>query len=1033
MIAFASRHTAVVFALAAVLTPAIAAQGARGGLGRPNPNLEAFQAKRIPHEPGFRAYIVSNMAGMGAAVDPKEVLSGTERGAPAQTNTASFADYDPLFRRLLTQEANAAVQGARKGGAVSFVVSDAHPGNAFGNILPWELDSAAVLVRGFPRPLFMISGIDSTFGTLMFDGAVASAGSQGIMPHTFGFSALSVNGIPLNEVAVSALIAGEMGVSVSMVAGDDAAIAETQQMLGNGFVPVITKYAVGRIAGITYSPAKVRQMVAAGAAEAVRREKAGEFKPFTMARPYRVEFTLQPSMSDEVVDQVAALPGFTLEKTGPQIVPLHHRECPRAGLPDRRDPAGGDAMRAGMRSAIAVVMMMVVAIATVGAQSRAASSTAAEAPPLGDADTLPPYAYFGITEYDLARNKLEALVKPGGFAVMIVTDMEGLAGVVNNGREMSNGRTGYSPDHQKMRQELTDELNAAIAGARAGGATQFFVVEGHGANNFRNVLVDKVDPDAMLLRGWPRPNVMETGINAKIDLLMVVGNHPNAGTPGIIAHSYALGGPLTVNGVPAQRIGDRRLHRRGIRRAVRDGHRRRHLCCGNAEGLSHRRDRRGQDGDERIGRRDAAVGPGARPDPRGGGAGGAAGQGGRDQAGELPEAVSGGVVHSKHLLTHRLRGDEQAGAVRPDRARFGGGPALLQVRAREGRGDRHDPQPGGVGRAQAVGLAAVEEVPDPGIGGPVAAAGRLTGPASLDGAAPGNREGPPIPGSGVDTPAVDVAPFHFETAAPPFRTAPPCDRTWGSSPSSPSPPVAIPSIGSQGGAQRCAQGDMAACDAFGTRLEKGRYVLRDLPRAATLLDTACGGGIAAACARLGSLYLDGRGVDADSVHAAALFETACAGGAREGCGQLGVRLAADTTAGRDAARAAMLLAQACDSTTTIGCVALGHLLAEGDGIAQDAARAARVFALACNDERYAGCFAWANALETGTGVALDAEHAATLYRDTCESQYHGESCFRLGLMYQRGEGVPASAGEAAILTRRACRMGYRPACPPDES
>jgi len=176
------------------------------------------------------------------------------------------------------------------------------------------------------------------------------------------------------------------------------------------------------------------------------------------------------------------------------------------------------------------------------------------APP-GDADTLPPGKYFGITEYDLARTKLEKLVKPGGFAVYIVTDMEGLAGVVNNGREMSTGRSGNSPDHQRFRQELTDELNAAIAGARLGGATQFFVVEGHGGNNFRNVLVDKVDPEAILLRGWPRPNVMETGVNAKMNMMMVVGNHPNAGTPGIIAHSYALGSALTVNGIKLNESG----------------------------------------------------------------------------------------------------------------------------------------------------------------------------------------------------------------------------------------------------------------------------------------------------------------------------------------------------------------------------------------------------------------------------------------------------------------------------------------------
>jgi D-amino peptidase len=162
-------------------------------------------------------------------------------------------------------------------------------------------------------------------------------------------------------------------------------------------------------------------------------------------------------------------------------------------------------------------------------------------------DTTPPKDYFGVTEYAAARVKTEQLVKRGGFVVYLITDMEGLAGVVRNATEMSVGRGGSSPDHQRFRQELTDEVNAAIAGARAAGATQFFVVEGHGANNFRNILVEQVDPEALLLRGWPRPNVMETGINSKFNVMMVVGNHPNAGTPGIIAHSYAFSS-FTING-----------------------------------------------------------------------------------------------------------------------------------------------------------------------------------------------------------------------------------------------------------------------------------------------------------------------------------------------------------------------------------------------------------------------------------------------------------------------------------------------------
>jgi D-aminopeptidase len=73
---------------------------------------------------------------------------------------------------------------------------------------------------------------------------------------------------------------------------------------------------VGRSAAITYSPAKVRRMLQAAAAEAVRRERRGDFKPFTLERPYQVEFTLRRSYPDSIVAAVAALPEFPLERTG---------------------------------------------------------------------------------------------------------------------------------------------------------------------------------------------------------------------------------------------------------------------------------------------------------------------------------------------------------------------------------------------------------------------------------------------------------------------------------------------------------------------------------------------------------------------------------------------------------------------------------------------------------------------------------------------------------------------------------------------
>jgi D-amino peptidase len=162
-------------------------------------------------------------------------------------------------------------------------------------------------------------------------------------------------------------------------------------------------------------------------------------------------------------------------------------------------------------------------------------------------DTTPPAAYFGVTEYQLARQKLEQDMQRGGFSVYIIADMEGLAGVVRNATEMRPVSRGGSPQHERFRQELTDEVNALIAGARTAGATQFIVNEGHGGTLFRNILVDKLDPEAILIRGYPKPIVMSTGLNPMVDAMMIVGAHANAGSPGVISHNFAFDS-FTVNG-----------------------------------------------------------------------------------------------------------------------------------------------------------------------------------------------------------------------------------------------------------------------------------------------------------------------------------------------------------------------------------------------------------------------------------------------------------------------------------------------------
>lgn len=107
--------------------------------------------------------------------------------------------------------------------------------------------------------------------------------------------------------------------------------------------------------------------------------------------------------------------------------------------------------------------------------------------------------------------------------ILIMTDMEGVAGVLNHDDWVLPGGEFY---HKGMRL-LTEEVNAAIDGFAAAGAAEIVVVDGHGAGGIDPEILDK---RALLSRGrgekvWP------WGLDRSFAGLAFVGQHAKAGTP----------------------------------------------------------------------------------------------------------------------------------------------------------------------------------------------------------------------------------------------------------------------------------------------------------------------------------------------------------------------------------------------------------------------------------------------------------------------------------------------------------------------
>ncbi|MBW3628800.1 MAG: M55 family metallopeptidase [Gemmatimonadetes bacterium] len=132
-----------------------------------------------------------------------------------------------------------------------------------------------------------------------------------------------------------------------------------------------------------------------------------------------------------------------------------------------------------------------------------------------------------------------------GARIYISADMEGVAGVVT-GEQL--GPSGF--EYQRFRDFMTEEVLAAIEGLKEAGATEFVVSDSHG--NGQNLLIERLPPEARLVRSWPRPLMMMEGIDETFDAVVFLGYHTGSTNPsGVRAHTMSsarLTG-VRINGV----------------------------------------------------------------------------------------------------------------------------------------------------------------------------------------------------------------------------------------------------------------------------------------------------------------------------------------------------------------------------------------------------------------------------------------------------------------------------------------------------
>ncbi|TLS37561.1 M55 family metallopeptidase [Pseudalkalibacillus caeni] len=194
----------------------------------------------------MKLYVSVDMEGISGLVDSTFVDSGKRNYSRGQ--------------EIMTQETNHVIHTAFENGCNEIIVNDSH--SKMNNLLIEKLHPEAKLISGDVKPFSMVQGLNNQYTGAMFVGYHARASKFGIMSHSmiFGVRNFWINDVEIGELGFNAYVAGYYGVPVLMVAGDDQAAKEAEELIP-GVTTAVVKETTSRSSGLCLTPEKTGELL----------------------------------------------------------------------------------------------------------------------------------------------------------------------------------------------------------------------------------------------------------------------------------------------------------------------------------------------------------------------------------------------------------------------------------------------------------------------------------------------------------------------------------------------------------------------------------------------------------------------------------------------------------------------------------------------------------------------------------------------------------------------------------------------------
>jgi D-amino peptidase len=236
----------------------------------------------------------------------KAFISVDMEGMPYIVTRGHLNLKAPLYeeaRKIATKVTLIVAEELHKNGFSEVIIADSH--GPMVNLLIDDLPEYVEIIRGFPRPVSMVSGVENCDAALFLGYHAKFGTAKSTFDHTYSGGSIhkvEVNGTAASEFLLNAYAAGESEVPVILVAGEAQLLKDDVKKYAPWTERVALKHSLSRVSARSPSMIKIEKELKAAVRKAVTSFKQHKIKPLVAEKPVKIGVTFQATHFADVAE-----------------------------------------------------------------------------------------------------------------------------------------------------------------------------------------------------------------------------------------------------------------------------------------------------------------------------------------------------------------------------------------------------------------------------------------------------------------------------------------------------------------------------------------------------------------------------------------------------------------------------------------------------------------------------------------------------------------------------------------------------------